>query len=140
MLLPKKDVKHFVITENPIDALEHRKNNSLADHTIYLCTCGNLTKGIKKELLQVFSQAHIKGQSISLVGLGIQDLEQVKTLLEDKRVTYKTSSHPTNTMGIHAMLSKVSQTLESLTSMSSDNDSGEEEEDLKKRKNKGRRI
>ena len=69
MLSPEKDTKHIVVMESPLEAIKHRQGNSQAAQTLYLCTCGSLTKGIQKELLQVFAQAKEKSQSISLVGL-----------------------------------------------------------------------
>lgn len=143
MLLPVKDVKHIVITESPLEAIKHRKSNSQAAQTLYLCTCGSLTQGLQKELSEVFYQAKAKGQSVALVGLDDRSLAQVKELLEEQQCAYKVPPNPIKTMGIHSLLSQVAHTLGALARLhpgdSSGGDEGEEEE-VKKRKTRGRRM
>lgn len=141
MLSPKKEVKHIVIMDSPLAAMQHRRGNSQSDHTLYLCTCGSLTNGLQKELSQVFYHAKEKGYSISLGGLDDQSLEQLTRMLEENQCVYKVPSNPIETMGIHTLLSKVAYTLRKFSSINSGVTHGdeEEEEEVKKSRNKGRR-
>lgn len=142
MLSPEKDVRHIIITKSPLEAMQHRKSKSQAAQALYLCTCGSLTKGLQKELSQVFDHAKEKGQSISLVGLDDRSLTQVKALLKEKKCAYNVPSNPIKTTGIHTLLSKVAYTLRTLFSMDSGSTHGddEEEEEVKKRKTRGKGI
>jgi hypothetical protein len=142
MLSPEKDVRNIVITKSPLEAMQHRKSNSQADQTMYLCTCGSLTKGLQKELSQVFDHAREKGQSISLVGLDDRSLVQLERMLEENKCAYKIPSNPIKTTGIHTLLSKVASTLRTLFSIDSGSTHGDdgEEEEVKKRKTEGRRM
>jgi hypothetical protein len=141
MFSPRKEVKHIFIMDSPLEAMQHRRGNSQSDHTLYLCTCGSLTKGLQKELSQVFYHAKEKGYSISLGGLDDQSLEQLTRMLKETKCVYKVLSNPIETMGIHTLLSKVAYTLRTFSSINSGITRGdeEEEEEVKKSKNKGKR-
>jgi len=138
---PPKAVNHIVVINSPIEAMQHRKSNHQAAHTMYLCTCGSLTNGIKTELLQVFDHARDKHQSISLMGMDDQSSEWLKKILQEKKCAYEA---PMDTVPgtVHGLLSKVAHTLGALARLSS-GESGEEydeEEEVKKRKKKGAKI
>ena len=143
MLTPSKSARQIVITESPLEAIQHRKYNPQADDTLYLATCGHLTKGIKKELAQVFANAKETGQSISLVGLDSRDFENVKELLMEKEISYQSPQLTANMSTLHDTLSGIANNFSLLTSI---NASGEQEEDeeeekkVKKRTARGRRM
>ena len=143
MFSPEKEAKHIVIMESPLEAIKHRQENSQADQTLYLCTCGSLTKGIQKELLQVFAQAKEKSQSIDLVGLDERSSEHLqKTLKEQQYVHEVPSKHLSTVIGnVHDLLSKIARTLGALVRRSPGESSGEhEEEEVKNRKKKGAKM
>ena len=143
MLKPSKSARQIVITESPLEAIQHRKYNPQADDTLYLATCAHLTKGIKKELAQVFVNAKETGQSISLLGLASRDFENVKELLMEKEISYHSLQLTANMPTLHDTLSGMANNFSLLTSI---NASGEQEEDeeeekkVKKRTARGRRM
>ena len=143
VLTPSKNAQQIVITESPLEAIEHRKYNPQADTTLYLCTCGQLTEGLKKELAQVFVHAQGTGQSISLVGLASRDLKNVEELLRDKEISYHSPQIETNMPNLHSILSGIANSLSVLTSISASGkqeDDEEEEKKVKKRTSRGRKI
>ena len=143
MLTPSKSADQIVITESPLEAIQHRKYNPQADATLYLATCGQLTKGIKKELSQVFVNAKETGQSISLLGLASRDLENVKELLTEKAIKYHSPQLTANIPTLHATLSGIANNFSLLTSIKASGDQEEDEEEekkVKKRTSRGRRM
>jgi hypothetical protein len=143
VLTPSKNAQQIVITESPLEAIEHRKYNPQADTTLYLCTCGQLRQGLKKELAQVFVHAQGTGQSISLVGLASRDCQDVEELLRDKEISYHSPQIETNMPNLHSILSGIANSLSVLTSISASGkqeDDEEEEKKVKKRTSRGRKI
>ena len=143
VLTPSKNAQQIVITESPLKAIEHRKYNPQDDATLYLCTCGQLTEGIKKELSQVFVHAQETGQSISLVGLASRDCQDLEELLREKKISYHSPPIATNMPTLHAALGEIAKTLSVLNSISPSgrkDDDEEEEKEMKKRNSKGRKI
>ena len=59
-------VKHIVVSESPIDALSYKQIHKHSECTMYVSTCGSLSEGVKKELLNVLSNASENGQSVTL--------------------------------------------------------------------------
>ena len=143
VLTPSKNAQQIVITESPLEAIQHRKYNPQADTTLYLCTCGQLRQGLKKELAQVFVHAQGTGQSISLVGLASRDCQDVEELLRDKEISYHSPQIETNMPNLHSMLSRIANSLSVLPSISASGkqeDDEEEEKKVKKRTSRGRKI
>ena len=143
VLTPSKNAQQIVITESPLEAIEHRKYNPQADTTLYLCTCGQLRQGLKKELAQVFVHAQGTGQSISLVGLASRDCQDVEELLRDKEISYHSPQIETNMPNLHSILSGIANSLSVLPSISASGkqeDDEEEEKKVKKRTSRGRKI
>jgi hypothetical protein len=138
MLSPKKDVKHICIMDSPLAAMQHRRGNSQSDHILYLCTCGSLTKSIRRELSQVFHQAQDKHQSISLIGLDDQSSEQLKNILKEQGCAYTTDLRSINT--IHDILSSISKTLSEFSRRIPTSSSEDEEEakEIKRRRKQTR--
>ena len=143
MLTPSKSAGQIVITESPLEAIEHRKYNPQGDSTLYLCTCGPLTEGLKKELSQVFVHAKKAGQSISLVGSASRDLESVEELLMEKEIKYHCPDFAKDMPNLHSILDGIANSLSVLTSISASGkqeDDEEEEKKMKKGTSKGRSI
>lgn len=143
MLTPSKNAQHIVITESPLEAIQHRKYNPQGDATLYLCTCGHFRQGLKKELSQVFVHAQETGQSISLVGLASRDWQSVEELLREKKLSYHSPPIATNMTTLHAVLGEIAKTLSILTSIGPSGKQGDDEEEeqkIKKRTSKGKKM
>jgi DNA primase len=54
------------VKESPIDALSHKQELNEKDNTLYICTCGSLTKGFKENIERVFAEANERGQKVIL--------------------------------------------------------------------------
>lgn len=139
---PAKDVKHIIITANPLEALQHRRSNPKAQHTRYLCTCGPLTRSIQLELAQVLQQAQEKNQSVVCMGLDKRAITKLKDARKEKPSHLQVLPKSRDMMNVLAVLSKVAYTMAAIAKLNSYTaaaDEGEEEaERVNKKKKKGR--
>lgn len=143
MLSPSKEAKHIIVTNSPLEAMQHRKNKLQAESILYLCTCGLLTQGIGRDLSQIFQQAQAKQQSISLMNLDEKSFEDLDKMLKEQECLYKVGTI-TSIAKIHSLLSEVAKTLGALANMRSggahqDHDQ-EELVGRKRRTMKGRKV
>ena len=59
-------VRQIVICESPIDALSYKQQHKDEMGTMYVSTCGSLSKGVREELENVLAEAKEHGQIITL--------------------------------------------------------------------------
>ena len=142
MLSPSKEVQHIIVTSSPLEAIQHRNNNPQAESTLYLCTCGPLTQGIRRELSQTFQQAQSKQQSISLMNLDKQSFAALQQMLKEQQCIY-TVGTKTSIDKLPNLLSQVAKTLGTLANIRSSRVDQDDEEEIarrKKRSMKGRSV
>ena len=65
VLKEEENPKKVVITESPIDALSYKQQYEEKD-TVYISTCGNLTRRLKKEIGKILKGAKASGQDVVL--------------------------------------------------------------------------
>lgn len=61
---PSVSVSKIVITESPIDALSHKQIHKEPSSTMYLATCGSITKSIEQDLFNVLKGAKSNNQEV----------------------------------------------------------------------------
>jgi hypothetical protein len=61
---PNVAVSKIVVTESPIDALSHKQMNKEPSSTMYLSTCGNISKSIEQELSNVLKGVKSNNQEV----------------------------------------------------------------------------
>mgnify|MGYP001799593186 CR=1 FL=1 len=87
-MLREKEVKikQIVICESPIDALSYKQQHGNDKESMYVSTCGSLSKGVREELEKVLAGAREHAQSVTLAfdrdEGGLRMSNQLKTMCE----------------------------------------------------------
>ena len=81
-----------IITESPLDALSHKQQHE-DERSMYVCTCGNISKNVEQELVQLLKHAHQDGKEVVLAfdkdKAGERMRSQLGSYLQEQSCSYQ---------------------------------------------------
>lgn len=84
--------ERVIITESPIDALSHKQQHE-AERSMYVCTCGHISKNVQQELVPLLKHAHQDGKEVVLAfdkdKAGERMCSQLGAYLQEQSCRYK---------------------------------------------------